>query len=637
MLSGWDISNDGAKIDPKHIDRMFVSLAPLGYKSDTHERFTHRVDSWVEFSDISCMGERSLLKIGDVLLPTHDLRMATAYDDCYNQSPERLLRSICSLGYRKDIVHYLGMSHYFRLHNEPADILSVDKQGTICTPCSNWHKDFLKKAAHLGYKVIFSLSYELFDEHCPESWKQRFFDGSPAKTGWFPPSTLLSPANDEAIEYLRKVAGNFVRLALEEAIDIAFQIGEPWWWQAPDRRISLYDIQAVEKFKNNLLFDPPLIADLSQELDWSQKALLDEAGHILGKSVLSIRDRVKEIGGDRIEVFILLFTPTILGEEMADAYRANVPTEWSWPQFDRLQLEDYDWLTEGADAPRRKAYTVMQDRLGYPEELQDYLSGFVLRSEDKVSFWKRIDKGIEEAKKRRVERCFVWALPQVARDGFTYLPTLGATEQMQAFDDVIYPLSLGRDSSVSPEFSTSIMVTASGHERRNSHWTDARLRFDVGPGIRSEEELGVLISFFRARRGAARGFRLTDPFDFSSNGMIGIPSATDQLLGHGDGFNATFQLQKRYGEDDAQTRFITRPRFESLIVSVGGKITERYSIASGGKLIFEDAPDEDEEVRAGFLFDVPVRFAEDRLDITGLAFAAGEAPSVPLIEIREQP
>ena len=39
--------------------------------------------------------------------------------------------------------------------------------------------------------------------------------------------------------------------------------------------------------------------------------------------------------------------------------------------------------------------------------------------------------------------------------------------------------------------------------------------------------------------------------------------------------------------------------------------------------------------RAGFLFDVPVRFAEDRLDITGAAFAAGEAPSVPLIEMRE--
>jgi uncharacterized protein (TIGR02217 family) len=40
-------------------------------------------------------------------------------------------------------------------------------------------------------------------------------------------------------------------------------------------------------------------------------------------------------------------------------------------------------------------------------------------------------------------------------------------------------------------------------------------------------------------------------------------------------------------------------------------------------------------VRAGFLFDVPVRFAEDRLDVAGAAFAAGEAPSVPVVEVRE--
>ncbi len=31
----------------------------------------------------------------------------------------------------------------------------------------------------------------------------------------------------------------------------------------------------------------------------------------------------------------------------------------------------------------------------------------------------------------------------------------------------------------------------------------------------------------------------------------------------------------------------------------------------------------------------PERIAEDRLDVTGAAFAAGEAPSVPLIEVRE--
>lgn len=39
---------------------------------------------------------------------------------------------------------------------------------------------------------------------------------------------------------------------------------------------------------------------------------------------------------------------------------------------------------------------------------------------------------------------------------------------------------------------------------------------------------------------------------------------------------------------------------------------------------------------AGFRFDVPVRFAEDRLAVNRATFAAGEAPSVPLVEIREE-
>jgi len=55
----------------------------------------------------------------------------------------------------------------------------------------------------------------------------------------------------------------------------------------------------------------------------------------------------------------------------------------------------------------------------------------------------------------------------------------------------------------------------------------------------------------------------------------------------------------------------------------------------GGWIVFSKAPPAGAEVRAGFYFDVPVRFATDRLEITGAVFAAGEAPSVPLIEVRE--
>lgn len=207
---------------------------------------------------------------------------------------------------------------------------------------------------------------------------------------------------------------------------------------------------------------------------------------------------------------------------------------------------------------------------------------------------------------------------------------------MQAFDDIAYPLPLGRETAIAPEFSTQIMTTASGHERRNSLWADARLRFDVGPGIRSETELGTLLAFFRARRGAARGFRLADPSDFSSNAMTGTPGSMDQVLGTGDGARSAFALVKAYGSgSDAQLRRITRPRPGTVRVSVGGVETSAFSLGEGGTVNLAVVPPAGALVRAGFLFDVPVRFAEDRLDISGVAFAAGEAPSVPLIELRE--
>ena len=207
---------------------------------------------------------------------------------------------------------------------------------------------------------------------------------------------------------------------------------------------------------------------------------------------------------------------------------------------------------------------------------------------------------------------------------------------MLPFDDVPYPLALGRDATITPEFSTSVAVTASGYERRNSLWSDARLRFDVGPGIRSEAELGTLLGFFRARRGAARGFRLRDPSDFSSKAMIAAPTMTDQLIGTGNGTAASFALTKLYGQGAAvQLRRITRPQPGSVTVSVDGVSVSGWTLDPGGIISFTTPPAAGKLVRAGFLFDVPVRFAEDRLEISGAAFAAGEAPSVPIIEIRE--
>ena len=621
----------GEPIYPGDIDRMFISLVAPGHIPSSTDPLPARVSGSVIVSDIRADGARAMLELGDVLLPPHGERIATAYDDSYNQTPARLLRVINGLGYREDIVHYVGMSHFMRLAlTSPDGTLKVESPGALCSPAAIWHRNYFELARQNAIELIVSLSYELFDAYCPEEWKQRTLSGAPALTGWVPPSTLLSPANPQAMGWVADAARALVALLKQAGLPVRFQIGEPWWWVTPAGEICLYDDAA----KAALGGDPPEIFDASTPLSAEQIALLDAAGALLAQSTADLTAAVRDAATGPAQVLLLAFTPTILDPVRPELYRANLPIGWAYPAFDRLQLEDYDWLTSGADAARRSAYDLFEARLGYNPDNQDYFAGFVFNATDAEALWLRIDRGLDEAAERGIAHRYVWALPQVNRDGYTRLAPL--TDQTSAsFDDVLYPFALGRNTSVAPEFSTSVAVTASGHERRNALWSDARLHFDVGAGIRSEAELSQLIAFFRARRGPARGFRIMDPFDHSSNGMTGTPTMLDQLLGLGDGLRADFLLIKSYGTLVPQVRTITRPRAETLVVSVDGVLSSTWSLRQKGVIQFITAPPPGAEVRAGFLFDVPVRFAEDRLDISAVNFAAGEAPSIPLIELRE--
>lgn len=626
LQSGYGLP--GEPIHPSDIDRMFVSLVPPGYVPGSTNLLPQRADGWAQLSEILCWGENAMLPVGDVIVPPHGIGMATAYDDAFDQAPARLARQIEQLGYRGDVIHYVGMSHFFRLVPGESRLLAAE-DGALCGPARRWHESYFAALAEAGLTPIISLSYELFAEHCPEDWQQRAHDGAPARTGWEPPSALLSPANAQAMAWLQAVAREFVALAEAAGCAVKFQIGEPWWWVQPQTgAICCYDDAA-----RAALDDPVAIPDMRAALTAAQTDVLDRAGALLAASTAALAQAVRDAATGPAEILLLAFTPTLLDPAMPELKRAALPLGWAFPAFDRLQLEDYDWCTAGADGARRGAYAEIDRRLAYPLDRQDYLAGFVLRTEDAEAYWPRIDAALEEAAVRGVPRRFVWALPQVARDGFVRLPPPTEEPTVIAFDDIAYPLALGREVQVSPEFSTTVAVTASGHERRNALWSDARLRFDVGPGVRSEEELGTLIAFFRARHGPATGFRLRDPFDFSSNGMTGAPTMLDQMLGEGDGRTSTFRLVKHYGE---QVRSITRPEAGSIQLSVNGVAATGWSHEGGGRIDFETAPPAGAPIRAGFLFDVPVRFAEDRIDISCVNFAAGEAPSVPLVEIREE-
>jgi uncharacterized protein (TIGR02217 family) len=611
MAGGW------AGDDPVwagDIDRLFVSLVAPDYDG-TDAPLAAAAAGWAELSEIACEGSGSVLAIGDVLVPEHRLRIATGYDDLYHLTPVRLLRNALQLGYRGLINHYVGMSHYFGLDGDGL------VQAPLNGPCAAWHADFLARAKAMGFEIILSLSYELLAAHCPEAWKQRAENGDPALTGWEPPSALLSPAHGGAMAWLRDVARAFAGLAVAAEQPVRFQVGEPWWWVMADGRICLYDDEAVAAF------DPVSIPDVGAALGAAQQATLDAAGAALAASTAALCAAVRD-EAPGAECLLLVYLPTVLGA--TEVKRANAPLGWAAPAFDTLQLEDYDWVVAGRSAAAAAGAEAMESRLGYPVAEQHYFAGFVLDA-GSSHLWMRIAAAAGAAVRRGTAEVFAWALPQVLRDGFVHFDM--GEEDVDAFEDLSFPIALGREVSAEPAFSTAIVTTANGAEQRNSEWADARLAFDAGPGVRGEADLHELLAFFRARRGAAIGFRLEDPFDHSSNGMAGAPGAADQTLGMGDGVRTEFPLVKAYGE---QIRRITRPVAGTVRVSVDGEETvSGWMLGEKGIVAFATAPAAGLEIAAGFRFDVPVRFAEDRLSLSRATFAAGEAPSVPLIEIRE--
>ena len=210
---------------------------------------------------------------------------------------------------------------------------------------------------------------------------------------------------------------------------------------------------------------------------------------------------------------------------------------------------------------------------------------------------------------------------------------------MTSFHEVQFPLRLALGTSGGPSRRTDIVSLSNGRESRNSRWRDSRRRYDVGSGLRSVSDLYEVLAFFEARAGQLYGFRFTDPVDFKSCAPDETISSADQRIGTGDGDNRVFQLKKTYGDAGGSSeRAIAKPVAASVVIQVAGvpaADTDFTLDAATGKVTFKPAatPANGAIVRAGFRFDVPVRFDIDRIEIDLNAFEAGRIPSIPLIEI----
>ena len=158
-------------------------------------------------------------------------------------------------------------------------------------------------------------------------------------------------------------------------------------------------------------------------------------------------------------------------------------------------------------------------------------------------------------------------------------------------------------------------------------------------GIRRADDLAAVVAFFEARNGRLFGFRYKDWADYKSSLPSQAITATDQQIGIGIGTGSlkTFQLSKRY-TSGAQTwvRTIAKPVAGTVRVALGTvEQTSGWTLdASTGVVTFTSAPSNGVIVRAGFEYDVPVRFDTDMMDVTLDIERLGSITSIPLLEIR---
>ena len=196
-----------------------------------------------------------------------------------------------------------------------------------------------------------------------------------------------------------------------------------------------------------------------------------------------------------------------------------------------------------------------------------------------------------------------------------------------AFHAIRFPLDISLASRGGPERATDVVALASGREERNSRWAHSRRRYNAGYGIKSRADMATVLAFFEERRGRFHSFLWRDALDHA---------AADQAIGTGDGETVSFQLVKRYGASfDPYLRPITKPVGGTVVVKVDGVVVDHETDPLTGLVTLDVAPAEGAAVTASFEFDVPVRFDVDRLDIELSSFDAAEAPSIPLIEVRE--
>ncbi len=220
------------------------------------------------------------------------------------------------------------------------------------------------------------------------------------------------------------------------------------------------------------------------------------------------------------------------------------------------------------------------------------------------------------------------------------------------FYETRFPTDIGGAAVGGPMRITDIVTLRSGYEEVNAIWQHSRRRWDASYGIKTADDLHTVLEFWEAMDGRRHQFRWKDHADYKSCAPLQAVSATDQVIGTGDGNTATFQLIKTYSAGSASyARPIKKPVSGTVKVSLndvelltGWEVDTATGIITftgngwdldfiNDEYVFGNAPANGVTVKAGYEFDVPARFENDTLS-TQLELYHGGQASIEIMEVR---
>lgn len=190
-----------------------------------------------------------------------------------------------------------------------------------------------------------------------------------------------------------------------------------------------------------------------------------------------------------------------------------------------------------------------------------------------------------------------------------------------------FPTEISEGASGGPMFKTQVFDMNEGLEQRHTMWTRGKHRYDIGLGIRHQDDMALVRSFFIAVQGRKNSFRYRDWNDYELDG---------EVIGTGDGVKVLFSITKTYVTGAySYVRDIAKPvaGLQVFVDAVLQVETTDYAInLTTGLVTFVAAPGNALVITVTGEFDMPVRFDTDIMEASHRGYESEDWGSITLVE-----